>query len=72
MTSLRNDSQVLKQLSTHVRLLLTLLAETETENMHLLRQQFVDYNRKIDTVSGLKFTSVFPVLGEFYNEYCSN
>jgi sulfatase maturation enzyme AslB (radical SAM superfamily) len=72
LVSLRNNSQVLTQLSTHVRLLLTLLTETETENMHLLRQQFVDYNCKIDTVSGLKFTSVFPVLGEFYNEYCSN
>jgi len=70
--NIRNNHKVQEQLSTHVRLVLTLLDEEEPENIQSLRQDFFEYNKKIDVASNLKFTTTFPSLEKFYNEYCNH
>lgn len=55
----RNNNEFLKSISDHLHLILTLLKEKEPENIDVLRAQFVEFNKKLDTVSGLDFNSIY-------------
>jgi len=53
----------------HIESLLVMLDENEPDNIEDLRQQFVNHNRLLDSVSELKFKDVYPELFDFYAKY---
>lgn len=55
----RNNTEFLKSIADHLHFILTLLKEKEPENIDVLRAQFVEFNKKLDTATGLNFNSIY-------------
>lgn len=63
---LRNTSHIQQQISVHIQSVLTLLNEPEPENIARLRTEFLEYNQKMDNITGQKFDQVYPELAQFF------
>lgn len=66
---LRNTSQIQQQISVHIQSVLTLLNESEPENIAQLRKEFLEYNQKIDNVANQTFDQVYPELTQFFTNF---
>lgn len=53
----------------HIESIIIRLGEQEPDNIEDLRKQFVEYNNKLDSVTGQKFIDVYPELLNFYEKY---
>lgn len=56
-------------LKRHIESLLIQLGETEPSNIEDLRKQFIEYNDKMDSISGTSFKEMYPELLNFYAKY---
>jgi MoaA/NifB/PqqE/SkfB family radical SAM enzyme len=56
-------------LKRHIESLLIQLNEPEPSNVEDLRKQFIEYNDKMDSVSGTSFKEMYPELLNFYAKY---
>lgn len=57
---IRNNSGFLKSISAHLKSIIALLNEKEPENIDVLRAQFIEFNKKLDLVSGFEFNELYP------------
>jgi len=53
----------------HIESVIIRITEQEPNNIEDLRKQFIEYNNKLDSVTGQKFTDVYPELLSFYAKY---
>lgn len=65
--NLRDQTKFNSVLAQHLEHLLVLLNEPEPVNIHSMRQQFVEFNSKLDRDQ--TFISVYPNLKEFFYEH---
>jgi len=65
--NLRDQTKFNSVLTQHLEHLLALLNELEPADIHSLRQQFVQFNNKLDRDQ--TFISVYPDLEEFFHEH---
>lgn len=56
----RNNTEFLKSMSAHIQSIITLLKEKEPENIEVLRAQFLEFNQRLDKVSGYNFSNLYP------------
>jgi hypothetical protein len=69
LSTFRNFTELDRQISSHIQMLITLLNESELSNIDNQRKQFVQYNRAFDQVSGINFVDLYPELKDFYDQY---
>jgi MoaA/NifB/PqqE/SkfB family radical SAM enzyme len=69
INNLRSADQHRKQLTVHIKELISILQQPEPADIEQLRAKFAKYNRTLDQSTGLSFCRVFPDLVEFYEKY---
>jgi pyruvate-formate lyase-activating enzyme len=67
--NLRSADQHRKQLTVHIKELISILQQPEPDDVEQLRVKFANYNRILDQSTGLSFRRMFPDLIEFYEKY---
>jgi len=69
INNLRSPDQHQQQLVLHIRELISILQQPDSDNIEQLRKEFAIYNRTLDREVGLRFQDVYPSLAEFYEKY---
>jgi sulfatase maturation enzyme AslB (radical SAM superfamily) len=59
----------LKSVKHNISALISLLEESEPNDVEQLRKKFIEYNIEMDKVSTLKFKDVYPSMFDFYEKY---